>query len=69
MQQTEMKLILAGMWPPFKPLPVFKYGTHEYRAEIHFDRARERRGVDKVQPEFHEVNLILGKNRFVDIQE
>jgi hypothetical protein len=39
-QQAEMKLILAGMWPPLKPLPVFKYGTDEYRAEIHFDRTR-----------------------------
>jgi hypothetical protein len=39
-QQTEMKLILAGTWPPLKPLPVFKYGTDEYRAEIHFDRTR-----------------------------
>src|SRR6201987_4305332 len=39
-QQAEMKLILADMWPPLKPLPVFKYGTDEYRAEIHFDRAR-----------------------------
>ena len=35
-----MKLILAGTWPPLKPLPVFKYGTAEYRAEIHFDGAR-----------------------------
>ena len=39
-QQAEMKLILAGSWPPLKPLPVFKYGTDEYRAEIHFDRTR-----------------------------
>jgi TonB family protein len=39
-QQAEIKLILAGMWPPLKPLPVFKYGTDEYRAEIHFDRTR-----------------------------
>jgi TonB family protein len=39
-QQAEMKLILADMWPPLKPLPVFKYGTDEYRAEIHFDRTR-----------------------------
>ena len=39
-QQAEMKLILAGAWPPLKPLPVFKYGTDEYRAEIHFDRTR-----------------------------
>jgi hypothetical protein len=39
-QQAEMKLILAGAWPPLKPLPVFKYGTDEYRAEIHFDGTR-----------------------------
>src|ERR1700680_1634539 len=39
-QQAEMKLILAGTWPPLKPLPVFKYGTDEYRAEIHFDSTR-----------------------------
>jgi TonB family protein len=39
-QQAEMKLILAGRWPPLKPLPVFKYGTDEYRAEIHFDSTR-----------------------------
>ena len=39
-QQDEMRLILAGLWPPLKPLPVFKYGTDEYRAEIHFDRTR-----------------------------
>jgi hypothetical protein len=39
-QQDEMRLILAGMWPPLKPLPVFKYGADEYRAEIHFDRTR-----------------------------
>jgi TonB family protein len=39
-QQAEMKLILAGKWPPLKPLPVFKYGTDEYRAEIHFDGTR-----------------------------
>jgi len=39
-QQAELKLILAGKWPPLKPLPVFKYGTDEYRAEIHFDGTR-----------------------------
>jgi TonB family protein len=37
-QQAEMKLILADLWPALKPLPVFKYLTDEYRAEIHFDR-------------------------------
>jgi hypothetical protein len=40
LQQNEMRLILAGLWPPLKPLPVFKYGADEYRAEIHFDRTR-----------------------------
>jgi TonB family protein len=39
-QQAEMKLILADLWPALKPLPVFKYVTDDYRAEIHFDRTR-----------------------------
>jgi TonB-like protein/PilZ domain-containing protein len=39
-QQAEMKLLLAGRWPPLKPLPVFKYETHEYRASIDFDKTR-----------------------------
>jgi hypothetical protein len=39
-QQAEMRLILAGRWPPLKPLPVFKYETNEYRASIEFDKTR-----------------------------
>ena len=39
-QRAEMKLLLAGRWPPLKPLPVFKYETHEYRASIDFDKIR-----------------------------
>jgi PilZ domain-containing protein/TonB-like protein len=39
-QQAEMKVLLAGRWPPLKPLPVFKYETDEYRATIHFDKTR-----------------------------
>jgi hypothetical protein len=39
-QQAEMKLLLAGMWPPLKPLPVFKYEADEYRASIDFDKTR-----------------------------
>jgi hypothetical protein len=35
-----MKLVLAGRWPPLKPLPVFKYETGEYRASIDFDKTR-----------------------------
>src|SRR5215471_9091181 len=38
LQQVEMKSILAGVWPPLKPLPVFKYETAEYRATIAFDK-------------------------------
>src|SRR6516165_8727794 len=40
LQQVEMKSILAGTWPPLKPLPVFKYETVEYRATIDFDKRR-----------------------------
>jgi TonB family protein len=39
-QQAELKLLLAGRWPPLKPLPVFKYETDEYRASIDFDKTR-----------------------------
>src|SRR6202158_4259205 len=39
-QQDELKLLLAGRWPPLKPLPVFKYETGEYRASIDFDKTR-----------------------------
>src|SRR5215475_9941999 len=40
LQQAQMKSILAGAWPPLKPLPVFKYETVEYRATIDFDKKR-----------------------------
>src|SRR6516225_3757642 len=40
LQQAEMKSILAGAWPPLKPLPVFKYETADYRATIDFDKKR-----------------------------
>ena len=39
-QQSEMKSILGGTWPPLMPLPVFKYETVEYRATIDFDKKR-----------------------------
>ena len=39
-QQSEMKSILAGRWPPLRPLPIFKYETVEYRATIDFDKKR-----------------------------
>src|ERR1700675_3033724 len=40
LQQADMKLLLAGRWPPLKPLPVFKYETDAYRASIDFDKTR-----------------------------
>ena len=39
-QQAEMKMLLAGGWPPLKPLPVFKYETDTYRVSIDFDKLR-----------------------------
>src|SRR5277367_2887939 len=39
-QQAEIRLLLAGRWPPLKPLPVFKFETAEYRAAIDFDKLR-----------------------------
>jgi Gram-negative bacterial TonB protein C-terminal len=39
-QQADLKLLLAGNWPPLKPLPVFKYESTAYRASIEFDKAR-----------------------------
>lgn len=40
LQRAEMKSILAGTWPPLKPLPVFKYETDAFRATIDFDKLR-----------------------------
>src|SRR5262249_7413626 len=39
-QRSDLKSILAGTWPPLKPLPVFKYETAIYRAAIEFDKLR-----------------------------
>jgi hypothetical protein len=39
-QQAEMKILLAGGWPPLKPLPVFKYETDACRVSIDFDKLR-----------------------------
>jgi len=33
-------MLLAGGWPPLKPLPVFKYETDAYRVSIDFDKLR-----------------------------
>jgi protein TonB len=39
-QQAELRILLAGRWPPLKPLPVFKCETDDYRASIDFDKMR-----------------------------
>ncbi len=39
-QRAEMGVLLAGRWPPLRPLPVFKCETDEYRASIEFDKTR-----------------------------
>jgi hypothetical protein len=59
-QQAEMKLILAGTWPPLKPLPVFKYGTAEYRAEIHFDATRGEWVCRKTSLQSNKVQELRG---------
>jgi hypothetical protein len=39
-QRAEMNVLVAGKWPPLKPLPVFKLETDEFRASIDFDKLR-----------------------------
>jgi len=59
-QQSEMKSILAGTWPPLKPLPVFKYETAEYRATISFDRKRGEWACRKTSLPSNEVQELRG---------
>ncbi|HEX8764091.1 MAG TPA: energy transducer TonB, partial [Candidatus Acidoferrum sp.] len=59
-QQSEMKSILAGTWPPLKPLPVFKYETTEYRATISFDRKRGEWVCRKTSLPSNEVQELRG---------
>jgi TonB family protein len=39
-QQAEIEVLLAGRWPPLKPLPIFKFETDEFRATVEFDKTR-----------------------------
>src|SRR5271163_4942828 len=39
-QQAEIEVLLAGRWPPLKPLPIFKLETDEFRATVEFDKTR-----------------------------
>lgn len=59
-QQSEMKSILAGTWPPLKPLPVFKYETVEYRATIDFDKKRGEWVCRKTSLPSNEVQELRG---------
>ena len=59
-QQSEMESILAGTWPPLKPLPVFKYETAEYRAAIDFDKKRGEWVCRKTSLPSNEVQELRG---------
>jgi TonB family protein len=59
-QQAEMKLLLAGKWPPLKPLPVFKYETGEYRASIDFDKTRGEWVCHKISLPSNKVQELRG---------
>jgi TonB family protein len=59
-QQAEMKLLLAGKWPPLRPLPVFKYETDEYRASIDFDKTRGEWVCHKISLPSNRVQELRG---------
>src|SRR6266436_4316103 len=59
-QQAQMILLLAGRWPPLKPLPVFKYETHEYRASIDFDKTRGEWVCRKISLPSNKVQELRG---------
>src|SRR5437867_2079203 len=60
-QQAELKLLLAGSWQPLKPLPVFKYETHEYRASIDFDKTRGEWVCRKISLPSNKVEELRGR--------
>src|SRR5690242_14690553 len=66
-QQAEMRSILAGAWPPLKPLPVFKYETEEYRATISFDRKRGEWVCRKTSFPSNEVQELRGGLREITL--
>ena len=66
-QQSEMKSILAGTWPPLKPLPVFKYETAEYRATIDFDKKRGEWVCRKTSLPSNEVQELRGGLREITL--
>jgi len=66
-QQAEMKSILAGRWPPLRPLPVFKYETGEYRATISFDKKRGEWVCRKTSLPSNEVQELRGGLREITL--
>jgi TonB family protein len=55
-----MRLLLAGKWPPLRPLPVFKYETGEYRASIDFDKTRGEWVCHKISLPSNQVQELRG---------
>jgi len=66
-QQSEMKSLLAGTWPPLKPLPVFRYETPEYRATIEFDRMRGEWVCRKTSLPSNKVQELRGELREISL--
>ena len=62
-----MKSILAGAWPPLKPLPVFKYEAAEFRATIDFDRKRGEWVCRKTSLPSNEVQELRGGLREITL--
>src|SRR5215472_10741229 len=67
LQHAEMKSILAGTWPPLKPLPVFKYETVDYRATIDFDKKRGEWVCRKTSLPSNEVQELRGGLREITL--
>src|SRR5580658_7473992 len=59
-QQAEMSVLLAGRWPPLKPLPIFKFETDEYRASIEFDKTRGEWVCRKISLPSNKVQELRG---------
>lgn len=66
-QQSEMKCLLAGTWPPLKPLPVFKYEASDYRATIDFDKLRGEWVCRKTSFPSNQVQELRGELREITL--
>jgi hypothetical protein len=59
-QQAEMTLLLAGRWPPLKPLPIFKCETDGHRTAIEFDKTRGEWVCRKTSLQSNKVKELRG---------